>query len=159
MSASKRTALTRVPRESHWPGVPLSAVPCHVQARPSALVAYSVVIWSVCSGSPSGWQDAHRCHRPPWYTITGSFTPVLASPGSTVCRSLVSNSAGCAASVISTRQCLVPVVAQLRYSRQRPSGVRTRAGRSSDSVAMSSLPMVSSVSNRSPSAERATATA
>jgi hypothetical protein len=71
----------------------------------------------------------------------------------------MSNSAGWAASVISTRQCLVPVVAQLRYSRQRPPAVRTRAGRSSDSVAMSCLPMVSSVSNRSPSTERATATA
>ena len=45
--------------------------------------------------------------------MTGSFTPVLASPGSTVSRSLTSNSAGCAASVISTRQCMVPVVAQL----------------------------------------------
>ena len=159
MSPSKRTALTRVPRASHRPGVPLRAVPCHVQARPSVLVAYSVVIWSACCGSSSGWHDAHRCQRPSWYTITGSLTAVLASPGSTVCRPRVRNSAGWAASVISTRQCLVPVVAQLRYSRQRPSGVRTRAGRSSDSVAISSLPMVSSVSNRSPSTERATATA
>ena len=151
--------MIRVPRASQPPGVPLSAVPCHVQARPSELVAYSVVIWSAWSGSASGWHDAHRCHWPPWYRITGSFTPVLASPGRITSRRPASNSPGCAASVISTRQCLVPNVAQLRYSRQRPSGVRTSAGRSSDSVAIASLPTLSSVSKCSPSADRATATA
>jgi len=95
----------------------------------------------------------------PESTLGHRAVSVAQRPGSTVCRSLMPNSAGCAASVISTRQCLVPGVAQLRYSRHRPSGVRTRAGRSSDSVAISSLPIVSSVWNRSPSAERATATA
>ena len=83
---------------------------------------------------------------------------VTSHPESTLAHRAVSV-AQRAASVISTRQCLVPNVAQLRYSRHRPSGVRTRAGRSSDSVASSCLPMLSNVSNLSPSADRATATA
>ena len=60
----------------------------------------------------------------------------------------------------STRQCLVPVVAQLRYSRQPPSGSWTSSGRSSDSVSASSLVMTLSGSSKcTPSAENAIATA
>lgn len=86
-------------------------------------------------------------------------TPVLRSPGSTTRASAGSNSAGPAASIISTRQCLVPYVAQLRYRRHLPSGVTTSVGRSSDSVFISSLVIVRILSNRSPSAERAISTA
>ena len=153
------TALTRTPRASHSPGRGLSAVPRQVQSRPSALVAYSVAIRSAWSGSASGCVDAHRCQTPPCRTITGSFTAFSASPGSTTLLRRASKASGLLASITSTRQCLVPVVAQLRYSRQAPSGVRTRAGRSSDSASISALPIVSSVSKRTPSADRATATA
>src|SRR5512146_1213301 len=60
-------------------------------------------------------RDPHRCHRPSRWVITGSLTARLrGSPGSTTARRATSNSPGCAASVTSTRQCLVPVVAQLR---------------------------------------------
>ena len=150
-----------MPRESHSPGRPDSAVPCQVQSSPSALVAYSVLIWSVSSGSASGWIVAHMCHCPPWRWITGSLTARLrGSPGSTTSRVRTSSSAGWAASMTSTRQCLVPVVAQLRYSRQRPSGSWTSSGRSSDSVSASSLAMTLIGSSKcTPSGEKAIATA
>jgi len=99
------------------------------------------------------------CHPPSRRTITGSLTPFFESPGSTSWLRRESNSDGWGASITSTRQCFVPGVAQLRYSRQVPSGIRTRNGRSRESVAMSSLWIIISGSKRSPSAERATATA
>ena len=91
--------------------------------------------------------------------MTGSLTAVFTSPGSATRLCPGSNPAGLAASISSTRQCLVPNVPQLRYSRQVPSGVRISAGRSSDSASISSLAIVSSVSKCSPSADRAIATA
>ena len=159
MAPLNTTAVTLVPRESQWPGRPLRATPSQVQSRPSGLVAYSVTIWSVSAGSSSGWQVTHMCQPSSRRTITGSLTPFLASPGSTICRVRALNSAGWAASSTSTRQCLVPGVAELRYSRQVPSGVRTMNGRSSESVAISSLEIMVSGSKCSPSVDRATATA
>jgi len=91
--------------------------------------------------------------------MTGSLTAVLTSPGSATRLCAASNPAGLAASISSTRQCLVPKVPQLRYSRQVPSGVRISAGRSSDSALTYSLVIVSSVSKCSPSPDLATATA
>ncbi len=159
VSPAKQTDVTRVPRESQWPGRPLSATPSHVQVRPSVLVAYSVAIWSASAGSSRGWQVTHMCHSSSRRMITGSLTPFFESPGSTTWLRRESNSAGWEASTTSTRQCFVPGVAQLRYSRQVPSGVRTRYGRSSESVASSSLWIMVTGSKCSPSAERATATA
>ena len=95
----------------------------------------------------------------PSRTMTGSLTAVSASPGSTTRLRRASKAPGWPASSTSTRQCLVPGVAQLRYSRQSPSGVITSAGRSSDSAPSSSRRMVSRVSKCTPSAERATTTA
>ncbi len=60
------------------------------------------------------------------------------------------------ASSTSTHQCLVPGVAQLTYSRHRPSGVWTSAGRSSDSAPNRSLVTSATGSNRTPSVLRAT---
>jgi hypothetical protein len=61
------------------------------------------------------------CQVPSRRMITGSFTPILESPASTSRLFRGSNAAGCAASITSTRQCLVPGVAQLRYRRHVPS--------------------------------------
>jgi hypothetical protein len=80
---SKQTEVTRAPRESQWPGRPLSATPPHVQVMPSVLQAYSVAIWSASAGSSSGWQVTHMCHSSPRRAITGSLTPFFESPGST----------------------------------------------------------------------------
>ncbi|MGA2826375.1 MAG: hypothetical protein ABSF03_09655 [Streptosporangiaceae bacterium] len=94
VSPAKQTEVTRAPRESQCPGRPLSATPSQVQVRPSALVAYSVAIWSASAGSSRGWQVTHMCHSPPWRMITGSLTPFLESPGSTTSLWRESNSAG-----------------------------------------------------------------
>src|SRR5690606_15045613 len=98
--------------------------------QPSSLVAYAVLMRSSAPGTSSGWQHSHACHVRPSWRITGSFTPVRASPGKTVRTRAVARPSGDAASSTPIHQCLVPGVAQLTYSRQRPDGVRTRAGRS-----------------------------
>jgi hypothetical protein len=59
---------------------------------------------------------------------TGSFTPTRSLPGSTTSAEAGSRDAGSAASNTSTRQCFVPVVAQLTYSRKVSSSVTTSAG-------------------------------
>ena len=74
----------RTPRASQGPSRPASAVPRQVQSTPSGLVACSVVIRSVASGSSSGWTDAHRCHCSPSCRMTGSLTAAVSLPGSTV---------------------------------------------------------------------------
>ena len=71
----------RTPRASQCPRVPVSAVPRQVQSTPSGLVACSVVIRSVASGSSSGCTEAHRCHCAPSCRITGSFTAVGRAAG------------------------------------------------------------------------------
>ena len=110
---SSRTAETRTPRASQRPSRPASAVPCHVQSTPSALVAYSVVIRSVASGSSSGWQEAQACHWPSYRTITGSLTASRSLPGITVRGVAVARPSGVLDSSRTTRQCLVPGVATL----------------------------------------------
>ncbi len=139
------------------PGRPASAVPCQVHETPSSLVAYSVVIRSVASGRPAGGRRPTRASGRRAGRCTGSFTASRSLPGITV-TALGAWPAlpGCSASSRTTRQCLVPGVATLTYSRQRPSSVRTSAGRSSDSAPRASLPIVATVVKRTPSAERAT---
>ena len=80
----------------------------------------------------------------------------MSLPGSTVAGAAVVRPSGVAASTRSTRQCLVAGVAQLTYTRQRPSGVSTSAGRSSDSAPNRSRSSRATSSNRTPSVEAAT---
>jgi hypothetical protein len=77
------------------------------------LVACSVVIRSVASGSSSGCTEAHRCHCRPSCRITGSFTAAVSLPGSTVNGPADPRPSTVSASSRSTRQCLLPGVAQL----------------------------------------------
>ena len=114
---------------------------------------------SACSGTASGWQHTHMCQPPASHHTTGSFIPTVSSPGSTVVRRPASNDAGSSASSASTHQCSEPGVEQLTYTRQPPSGRRTSAGRSTDAAPKSSRASSLTVSNATPSSERATTTA
>ena len=90
------------------PGRPASAVPRQVQCTPSGLVAYSVVIRSASSQDSSGCTEAQRCQPCSSWCSTGSLTPTVSSPASTVRGVAVARPSGVSASSRSTRQCLVP---------------------------------------------------
>ena len=151
--------MTLAPRASQVPGRPARAVPRHAQASPSWLVAYAVVMRSSWPGSSSGWQQTQACQRPSATRMTGSLTPTRSSPANTVAASASASPSGSAASSTSIHQCLLSGVAQQTYSRQRPSGVRTTAGRSIDIAPNRSLSRRATVVSASPSAERATTVA
>ena len=78
---SGSTAVTRAPRASQAPFLPMRATPPQAHVSPSALVAYRVTIRSSAPGTSSGWQQIHASPSvPPRRRTTGSLTATPALP-------------------------------------------------------------------------------
>ena len=104
----------------------------------------------------SRWQQISPCQPPSSSRqITGSLTPIVSSPGKAGRTSAAASPSRSPASSAPIHQCLLPGVARHTYIRQRPSSVRTSAGRSIDIAPKCDSSSSATVVSDAPSSDRA----